>query len=296
MGVNNSHPPGEAYYVQKPECCGGCKFKCSFEVDQPASLAAVPSSKWTAFQTEVDTNAKQIINQDMLWFILLLGMIPTEGFPLFIIIIVLITGASTVITQKNKKLDDNIRDLCAKFSSETGTSLQYFTQHTGCCKPKGAQVCRVILVQQAPMSVGASPIVGAPVGAPVSTTGPQVITVQVPPDAMPGQMLQIQTASGPMNVTVPPGTGPGQTFQVQIPSVAQAQVVTVQATPVNTTATPVSTTAKPAEPLDEDNPNLEATKDNPQSSASTPPGFFCPIHGRFPGETCCPKCNPPQVN
>jgi len=200
-----------------------------------------------------------------------------------------------MVINKNKQCDDNIHQLCSKFSAETGQQLTYYTAYTGFCKPKHARVCRAIVIPP-------PGLVGGPVGSAVAVAPAQMLSVQVPPGASAGTQLQVQTPSGPMNVVVPAGVSEGQTFQVQLPAVQPtAAIVTVQATPVAPTplvqATPVTAAATPSQAKpdpDEDNPNLEA----PQNSVTsqTPEGFFCPIHGRFPGETACPKCNPPAVN
>merc|ERR1712224_434630 len=46
------------------------------------------------------------------------------------------------------------------------------------------------------------------------------MSAQVPQGATPGQTLQIQTASGLLDVVVPPGVSEGQSFQVQVPVVS----------------------------------------------------------------------------
>jgi len=55
-----------------------------------------------------------------------------------------------------------------------------------------------------------------------------MMQVQCPQGVAPGQMIQIQTPSGPMNVPVPAGVAPGGMFVVQVPSAAP-QVVQGQA-------------------------------------------------------------------
>jgi hypothetical protein len=49
------------------------------------------------------------------------------------------------------------------------------------------------------------------------------ISVAVPPDAQPNQMMQVQTPTGqPIMVTIPPGTAPGSVIQVQYAPTAPA--------------------------------------------------------------------------
>lgn len=287
MGNGSSIPPGEPLYIQEPACCSGFKFAFSFECSQPVSLSSVNANKWSEFQTAVHENAIKIKNNELL----ALGLIPfflvaqviREAFFLGFVGAILVIGASLYIIQQNQTHDNAIRDLCAKFSSENGIALLYHTEYTGCCKPKGAKTVRAVIIQTAGAPLGA--VVGPAVAA--TTT----MSVQVPPGAQSGQTLQIQTASGLMQVVVPQGVAEGQSFQVQVPP-SQAQMVTVQATPVTVQATPATSTSEVTPAIDEENPNMEA-----DPKAKPPPnGFFCPLHGRFPGQMACPKCNPPEVN
>lgn len=251
------------------------------------------------FKTAVDDKARQLVNNEMIWLIMIPGVILSHvvrdfGFIFAIAFIALSFGAAKVVVDKNKVFDDEIRGLCDKFSSETGRTIQYYTQYTGLCKPKHAQTMRAIVIcSSSPATIGA--VVGPPVA-----TGTTTMSVQVPPGVQAGQTLQIQTASGPMNVVVPQGVAEGGTFQVQVPA---APIPTVQATPVIVQAAPVQATPVAAEPsqvqptVDEDNPNMEVDPNSKAAETKAPAdGFFCPIHGRFPGQNFCPKCNPPQAN
>ena len=58
----------------------------------------------------------------------------------------------------------------------------------------------------------------------------QTIMVQVPPEAVAGQTLQVQTPQGIQMATIPSGVSAGQTFAFTpgAPQVVQAQVVQAQ--------------------------------------------------------------------
>eukprot|EP00746_Dinoflagellata_sp_MGD_P010166 gnl/MRDRNA2_/MRDRNA2_120911_c0_seq1.p1 gnl/MRDRNA2_/MRDRNA2_120911_c0~~gnl/MRDRNA2_/MRDRNA2_120911_c0_seq1.p1 ORF type:complete len:274 (-),score=41.91 gnl/MRDRNA2_/MRDRNA2_120911_c0_seq1:167-988(-) len=270
MGSGQSLPPGEALYIQEPACCSGFKFKFSFECQsKPASLGGVPSDKWSAFQTAVDGEARQIINNEMIWLIIIPFIVIShfaEGISSMIISVLgvgVVWGASVFLTNKNKERDQSIRNLCSQFSAETGVMLEYFTAHTGVCKPKGARIVRAIIVQG-----GGAATIGS-----IAMTGTTLMSVQVPPGAQSGQTVQIQTASGPMNVVVPQGLAAGETFQVQVPAapVPVVQATPVQATPLPTVqATAVTSPASVHPKVDEDNPNMEEAGKATSQSAKIP--------------------------
>lgn len=259
-----SLPSGEHLFIQEPQCCSGGKIKFSFQCQsQPASLAAVPSDKWSTFQSAVDEQARQIFNNEMSFLFFIPGAILSHvvpgiaGMAISIIFLVGAIGGGMFAIKKNQERDNTISNLCAQFSSETGTGLQYHTEYTGFCKPRGAQTVRVIVIMYSPSAAGPA------------TIGAQMMSVQVPPGATAGQTLQIQTATGPMNVVIPEGVSEGQNFSVQVPAAAptvqaiptvQATPVTVQATPVQATPVAKSGTATPTQvspEVDEDNPNME---------------------------------------
>jgi len=227
-------------YIQEPACCSGFKWSFGFQHSKPASLSGVPSDKWSAFQSSVHDQASAIKNNEMLFlgfipFWLLAIVVRDVGFILSIVGFALLVGGSFMIINQNQQKDIKIKELCDQFGAETGITLQYYTQYTGFCKPKGAQTVRAIIITS---SVPAT--IGAVVGAPVGTT---MMSVQVPPGAQAGQTLQIQTASGPMNVVVPQGMAEGQSFQVHVP--AGPQIPTVQATPVQAIPTVQATPVTP---------------------------------------------------
>jgi len=53
----------------------------------------------------------------------------------------------------------------------------------------------------------------------------QTMQIQCPAGSSAGDTLQINTASGPMQLTVPPGIGEGMSFQVQVPAAAPVSIV-----------------------------------------------------------------------
>eukprot|EP00747_Dinoflagellata_sp_TGD_P094497 gnl/TRDRNA2_/TRDRNA2_166136_c0_seq1.p1 gnl/TRDRNA2_/TRDRNA2_166136_c0~~gnl/TRDRNA2_/TRDRNA2_166136_c0_seq1.p1 ORF type:complete len:103 (+),score=10.09 gnl/TRDRNA2_/TRDRNA2_166136_c0_seq1:181-489(+) len=59
------------------------------------------------------------------------------------------------VVTTNQKVDEQIRQACARFSSKTGCQAQYRTEYTGMCKPKGAQTLRGIALSVGLVCVGA---------------------------------------------------------------------------------------------------------------------------------------------
>ena len=93
--------------------------------------------------------------------------------------------------------------------------VEYRTAWTGVCKPRGARTARIIAF----VPPGGVQIPG------------QTIMAQVPPGAVAGQTLQIQTPQGIQMATIPSGVSAGQTFTFTVgaPQVVQAQVVQANA-------------------------------------------------------------------
>lgn len=276
MGADQSLPHGEPLYIQEPACCSGFKWRFGFEVSQPASLSGLASNKWSEFQVAVHQNAVNIKNNELVWFACILmpiigNAIPGYGYFISWGLFLAIIALQMYVVKQNKIYDDAIRDLCNKFSSENGVTLQYCAQYTGMCKPKHAKTTRAIVIQSPGVAIGG--VVGPAVA--VASSAP--ISVQVPPGVTSGQTLQIQTPSGLMNVVVPDGVSEGQTFQVQVPVAPTPQIVTVQATPVPVAPTPqtqvVTAQATKVAPAsgapnaDEDNPNMEAPASSNSQSA-----------------------------
>ena len=94
-------------------------------------------------------------------------------------------------------------------------TVEYRTAWTSCFKPKGARTARIIAFV---------PSGGVQIPS-------QTIMVQVPPGAVAGQTLQVQTPQGIQMATIPSGVSAGQTFTFTAgaPQVVQAQVVQVEA-------------------------------------------------------------------
>lgn len=68
---------------------------------------------------------------------------------------------------------------------------------------------------------------GTELGANHMSGAPTTMQVQCPQGMVPGEMIQIQTPSGPMNVPIPAGVAPGATFLVQVPTAAPPVTVTM---------------------------------------------------------------------
>eukprot|EP00746_Dinoflagellata_sp_MGD_P033746 gnl/MRDRNA2_/MRDRNA2_180608_c0_seq1.p1 gnl/MRDRNA2_/MRDRNA2_180608_c0~~gnl/MRDRNA2_/MRDRNA2_180608_c0_seq1.p1 ORF type:complete len:333 (-),score=27.59 gnl/MRDRNA2_/MRDRNA2_180608_c0_seq1:124-1122(-) len=318
MGNFASTPPGEPLYIQDPQCCE-TRFSFMFLYDKPKSLSWVDNHAWSEFALSVDKSARRIKNPDVIMF----GFLPIFFLLMFVfpiamfVLIPVEIGIALYLVNQNKQFDAQITQACAEFSAKVGVNIQYCTEYTGCCKPKGARTWRAICVPNhvvMPMGYG-TPVTTAP----ANTT---VMNVQVPEGVTSGQTIQIQTSSGPMNVVVPAGVSAGQSFQVQVPVVPTVTATPVQATPVGTPVqvTPVAavqptqaTTKSPDPPktdADEDNPNNELgdnsavapSNANPPASTNPPAtpvapvvaeasaaGWVCPQHGRFFGDAC-PRC------
>jgi len=75
-------------------------------------------------------------------------------------------------------------------------------------------------------SVGSLPGKSASLPVPQpAAAGTESLSVQVPPGVEGGQIMQVHTPSGVMEVQVPPGLGPGATFQFLVASPSETHVV-----------------------------------------------------------------------
>ena len=103
-------------------------------------------------------------------------------------------------------------------------TVEYRTAWTGFCKPKHARIARIIAF----VPSGGVQIPGQTI----------MVQVQVPPGAVAGQTLQIQTPQGIQMATIPSGVSAGQTFTFTpgAPQVVQAQVVQAQVVEANVVA------------------------------------------------------------
>ena len=140
-----------------------------------------------------------------------------------------------VIIPKNQAVDNEIRNVCAQFTSAwagKGVTIQYQTQHTGLCKPKHARSSRAIHVHKPagmpmtmnmPMAPGQVVVMAPAVGGtvigmspPGAAPSPQTMQITLPLDFIPGQPMQVQTPAGTIiTVNAPPGAVGGQVIQVQ---------------------------------------------------------------------------------
>lgn len=128
------------------------------------------------------------------------------------IFVALIIVPRLYLSSQNQNQDRVIEQACSEFAHATGLTVQYRTQFTGFCKPKGAQPYRAIAIGPSGPALGA-------------TLGGQFLSVQVPQGAGPGTTLKVQAPSGQqVQAVVPEGVSPGQVFQVQVPSSAPVVV------------------------------------------------------------------------
>eukprot|EP00434_Breviolum_minutum_P032988 symbB.v1.2.029183.t1/scaffold3167.1/size62076/5 len=155
-------------------------------------------------------------------FVAVIATMAFPGIPIYAMFLVLfpfffiIAGSRFFIVWRNQGLDQEIHQLCGQLTSMTGgtVKVEYRTAWTGFCKPKHARTARIIAF----VPSGGVQIPG------------QTIMVQVPPEAVAGQTLQIQTPQGIQMATIPSGVSAGQTFAFTpgAPQVVQAQVVQAQ--------------------------------------------------------------------
>jgi len=138
----------------------------------------------------------------------------------------------------NQKVDKEIGQQCREFGEKTGCPIEYRTQFTGFCVPKGAKPGRVIAIGPAqapslrlPSAVQSSPAQQAIGGAErvevqISAGGPHVVEVQIPAGAVAGSTIQAQAPDGQMlQIVVPKGATQGQTIKVQYQAIVGAERV-----------------------------------------------------------------------
>ena len=119
--------------------------------------------------------------------------------------------------------------LCRRYSDGT-VNLQYATEFTGNCKPKGTRTYRGLYVSAG----GAGGVMQPQPGRAVAQAMPAMMQMQVtcPPGCKPGDSVMIQAPGGMQcQVVVPDDVAPGHAFVAQVP--AQQAIPTVTATVVS---------------------------------------------------------------
>jgi hypothetical protein len=100
---------------------------------------------------------------------------------------------------------------------------------------------RTIIVQQP------APVIVQQQQLPVVPPGHQLMAVQCPPNVYGGQLLNITTPNGMMQITVPPGISPGQRFQVLVP-------LPINPTPIQATSVRPPHSYQPPAPIQQTAP------------------------------------------
>ena len=258
MGVGYSSfqapPQGAAIFeIETRECCSACQNRHWDEgVRQPPQTGAWSSGKWSDFSREMGNHVRRFRKDGRSLFALLLipvgfivGLIVIPGDPMkrSIIHLAFLFGSIFVcfvcngmLRSANQAVDRDIEDLCRRYS-DGAVHLQYATQFTGQCKPKGARTYRALYVvpaggmqpQTQMTQPQMQPLTGVAVVA--ATPAQQHMQVTCPATCKPGDAIMITTPSGMQSqVVVPDGVYPGGIFMVQVP--AQGPVPVVSAVPV----------------------------------------------------------------
>ena len=238
-------PPANAtvFDIERAEQCSGCSARnWNEQMSQPAVAANWSSQRWMDFSSQMASHVRSfkkdgysiygllLIPVGLLILVVNLMMPREEGqfsfldiihVP-FIFLAVLVTVClSTSMRNANQAIDGKITALCREFS-DSSVHLQYVTAFTETCKPKGARTYRGLYISPGSVAVAALP-----------STQSQLMMVTCPPGVKAGDMIQIMTGAGPMQVPVPAGVSEGATFQVQVPAPATVvAAAVVQAHPM----------------------------------------------------------------
>lgn len=252
-------PPGSAVIeIESRECSSACNARqWDVNMPKPQQAAAWSSSQWMNFSQEMDARVRQFRKDGQAIYALLLipvgillliislpsasprgagegGDTPDKpGFTIWNIIHVPFIFLAVIITLTisssrrvaNQAIDREIEALCRR-SSDGLVTLQYYTEFTAQCKPKGARTYRALYI----ITAGGTPT-QMEMGMQHAMQQPGTLQVTCPPTSKAGDTILIQAPSGPMQVTVPDGVMPGGIFMVQTPPVPAVAVVQAVAVP-----------------------------------------------------------------
>ena len=241
-------PPGSVVIeIESRDCSAGCNQRqWDPHMRKPQQASAWSDGRWSEFSTEMSTQVRNFKRDGYAHLALLLipvGILlllvglgtrgETDGFSVMQIIhvpfslgaVLIFLAVNTSLRSANRAVDAHIEALCRRYA-DGAVNLQYTTQFTSNCKPKGARTYRALFIS-AGGGGGGGPL-GTAIGTTALTTQMQV---QCPPGCKPGDPLMIQAPGGtPMQVTVPDGVVPGSAFLVQVP--AQPVMATAIVMPV----------------------------------------------------------------
>jgi hypothetical protein len=247
----SSPPPGAAVLeIESRECCASCgPRKWDTFMTKPPQAGVWPDGQWSQFSSEMGAQVQRFKRDGYAGFGLLLipvGLVfllisfgsdvfPLRGIihvPFIIAALVLFWAINGSFRNANRAIDADIEALCRRHSDGSVT-LQYATEFTGQCKPKGARTYRALYIIPGGAAGSAQVVMQPQPGMAVATASPATTQMQVacPPGSKPGDPIMIQAPGGVQcQVVVPDGVAPGQVFMVQVP--VQPVVATVMATAV----------------------------------------------------------------
>lgn len=158
QNTKQSQPVGQTLYLQEPQSCIGSHNKMSFEYpSKPAWLGAVSARKWSEFEASVHQNAQHIIHLGFAIFLpavigsvvlLFLGFALGCAVKRFLLLglgLIITICICLSINHRNAQYDNNIRELCTKFSGETGFPVEYETRARKWL-PKEEKRCRAVII------------------------------------------------------------------------------------------------------------------------------------------------------
>merc|ERR1712176_569253 len=79
------------------------------------------------------------------------------GFIFQFLVILAVFAVRFWLVSANQKVDEKIHEACSNFASKANCFLEYRTEYTGHCKPKGAQTLRAIAVAPRAVAIGSNP-------------------------------------------------------------------------------------------------------------------------------------------
>jgi len=224
-------PGGSTLVLMDPRDCIETKPKITSK-QKPSCLSMLGDAQWNEWMGKLQHYVNQYFHELLpfvflpIAFLAIGGTLAAHaagvdimhyGAGVFLLAFFGILVGRLIISSKNQGLDEEIHQLCGELTLMTsGTvTVEYRTAWTSCCKPKYARTARIIAFV---------PSGGVQIPS-------QTIMVQVPPGAVAGQTLQVQTPQGIQMATIPSGVSAGQTFTFTAgaPQVVQAQVVQVEA-------------------------------------------------------------------
>lgn len=207
MGVSYSFaspPPGAMVLTIQERTCGATCANRVWDnfMSKPPHCAGWPESRWAEFRREMGSLVNTFKKDGYAHFalllivvgvmILLIGVVSPRGededsgfgfmniihVPFIFISILIFMSINSTWRRHNMAVDARIEALCRRYS-DAAVTLQYATEFTQVCKPKGAQTYRALFICPGSGTMGIEAGVSA-VGVPVpAQLQPQMTSVQV---------------------------------------------------------------------------------------------------------------------